>query len=202
MTGNTLEPRRRPTQARSARTFDLILETATLLLLEKGWDGFTTNALAERCGIGIQTLYRYFPNKLAVVTALSQQAMDEWNTWFDDIDEIAALGNWPALVQRTHARFSGRPALIAVRKAMKASPALRELDQKDSTLLARRFAEAITRHNPEITSDDATTMARVIIECCTSIFDMVQDMPRAGAQAHLKVVEGMVSSYLAVRLPK
>ena len=32
---------------------------------------FTTNLLAERSGIRIRTIYRYFPSKLGILTALT-----------------------------------------------------------------------------------------------------------------------------------
>ncbi|MDG1204091.1 MAG: TetR/AcrR family transcriptional regulator, partial [Pseudomonadales bacterium] len=81
---NELEIRRRPVQTRSAKTFDHILDTAIVVLEETGWDGFSTNLLAERAGIGIQTLYRYFPNKLSVVATLARRLISEWDSWFTE----------------------------------------------------------------------------------------------------------------------
>ena len=86
----TFELRTKPTQVRSAAKFDRILDTAIILLETEGWDGFTTNALAERAGIGIQTLYRYFPNKLSVVATLARRVILEWNEWFSDFDSFMA----------------------------------------------------------------------------------------------------------------
>ena len=84
------ELRTKPIQARSAAKFDLILDTAVVLLETEGWDGFSTNVLAERAGVGIQTLYRYFPNKLSVVATLAQRIIQEWNGWFADFDHFFA----------------------------------------------------------------------------------------------------------------
>ena len=56
-----------PTQARSRETFEKILATAVELLDELGWDGFNTNLLAERAGVRVSAVYRYFPNKEAVL---------------------------------------------------------------------------------------------------------------------------------------
>ena len=47
-----------------------ILETAAELVDEVGVVGFTTNLLAERAGIRVRTIYRYFPSKLGVLNAL------------------------------------------------------------------------------------------------------------------------------------
>lgn len=65
--------RKRPTQPRSRATIDVILEAAAQLLESAGESGFNTNALAERAGVSIGTLYRYFPDKRSIITALALQ---------------------------------------------------------------------------------------------------------------------------------
>lgn len=53
---------------------DVILE-ATALLLEEG-KSCSTNAIAERAGVGIATLYQYFPGRDEVIAALSRQVRE------------------------------------------------------------------------------------------------------------------------------
>lgn len=65
-----IELRSQPVQKRSRETVHLILEAAAELVDEVGVVGFTTNLLAERADIRIRTIYRYFPNKLGILTAL------------------------------------------------------------------------------------------------------------------------------------
>lgn len=65
-----LKPRKKPLQARSQATVDAILQAATYILAAKGWEGFTTNRIAERAGVNIASLYQYFPNKEAIVAEL------------------------------------------------------------------------------------------------------------------------------------
>jgi AcrR family transcriptional regulator len=69
-----LSPRKRPSQARSERTVALLLEAAARVLQERGLEGYTTNAVAERCGVSVGSLYQYFPNKDALMSALVLQA--------------------------------------------------------------------------------------------------------------------------------
>jgi AcrR family transcriptional regulator len=67
--------RRIPRQARSAETVALILE-ATAQILEAGdLPAFTTNAVAERAGVSIGTLYQYFADKNEILLALARQQM-------------------------------------------------------------------------------------------------------------------------------
>ena len=69
MTG-TLSPRKLPIQARSIATRDAIIEAAAQILARGGLPAFTTNAVAERAGVSIGSLYQYFPNKDALMMAL------------------------------------------------------------------------------------------------------------------------------------
>lgn len=69
--------RRVPRQARSRATMGFILETAARILREDGRAALTTNLVAERAGIGIGTLYGYFPDKEAILIALARRMIDE-----------------------------------------------------------------------------------------------------------------------------
>jgi AcrR family transcriptional regulator len=65
--------RRTPKQTRSQERFDLIVDIASKLFLERGFDGATTNEIARRADISIGSLYQYFDNKEAIVHALAQR---------------------------------------------------------------------------------------------------------------------------------
>ena len=69
----SLKPRKAPTQARAKVTHGAILQAATQLLATVGLEGFNTNAIAERAGTSIGTLYQYFPNKQALLLELIHQ---------------------------------------------------------------------------------------------------------------------------------
>ncbi len=47
-----------------------MLEAAARILETKGFDGYTTNAVARRAGVSIGSLYQYFPSKDAITKAL------------------------------------------------------------------------------------------------------------------------------------
>jgi AcrR family transcriptional regulator len=72
-----ISPRKEPRQARAVGTVEAILQAATYILLRKGWDGLTTNRIAERAGVNIASLYQYFPNKEAIVAELMRRHVEE-----------------------------------------------------------------------------------------------------------------------------
>lgn len=65
--------RKLPTQARARETVAAIVEAAARILEERGHAGFSTNAVAERAGVGIGSLYQYFPRKDALIAALLER---------------------------------------------------------------------------------------------------------------------------------
>ncbi|MBL0215794.1 MAG: TetR family transcriptional regulator [Myxococcales bacterium] len=72
-------PRKRPRQTRSKETVETILAATARILIKLGFDGLTTNAVAELAGVSIGSLYQYFPNKQALVAALIERRIDEKN---------------------------------------------------------------------------------------------------------------------------
>jgi AcrR family transcriptional regulator len=193
-----LEIRRRPVQARSAKTFDHILDTAVVVLEESGWDGFSTNLLAERAGIGIQTLYRYFPNKLSVVATLAGRLMEEWDSWFADADP-----NWPGRsgIEMFVERLKDQPGGVAIRQAMAASPALRELDREDTRRHAERFAVDLVGRDDTVDYEDAVLSILVAIEAVLAVVDLTYDLPAAQADRLTGLCVEMQSAFLVSRFP-
>ena len=65
-----LSPRKSPTQDRARETVAAILEAAVDLFSTRGYARTSTNHIARRAGVSVGSLYQYFPNKDAVLTAL------------------------------------------------------------------------------------------------------------------------------------
>ena len=86
-------PRKRPRQQRSKDTVDTILAATTRVLKQVGFDGLTTNAVAERAGVSIGSLYQYFPNKEALVLALIDRHSEEMNAAI--LKELARVSQLP-----------------------------------------------------------------------------------------------------------
>jgi len=68
-----LKPRKAPQQPRSRQTVAVLLEAAAQVLETRGMAGFNTNAVAQRAGVSVGTLYQYFPSKEALTLALVER---------------------------------------------------------------------------------------------------------------------------------
>ena len=78
--------RRLPAQARSRARFDQILAAAGELIGERGLEPVTLTDIAERAGMPLTAVYRYFPNKQSVLRELTLQ------TFAYDTETLVATG--------------------------------------------------------------------------------------------------------------
>ncbi|WP_421258418.1 TetR/AcrR family transcriptional regulator [Aeromonas sp. 600886] len=66
-----LHMRRQPRQQRSQEVASRIEQATLLLLQERGFAALNTNAIADRAGVGIKSLYHLYPNKEAIICRLA-----------------------------------------------------------------------------------------------------------------------------------
>jgi AcrR family transcriptional regulator len=131
----TLKPRKTPRQARSAVTVDAILEAAARILETSGFKAYTTNAVAERAGVSIGSLYQYFPSRDAVTRALIEREM---TILLADIESIEAL---PDLIGSAVSNQLRRPALARMldieEERLPADPQVEQLGQRMAIVFRR-----------------------------------------------------------------
>ena len=70
-------PRKQASQERSRLTVDALLEATARILVKEGYEGASTNKIAEAAGVSIGSLYQYFPAKEALVAAVIDRHMQD-----------------------------------------------------------------------------------------------------------------------------
>ncbi|MEU8527224.1 MULTISPECIES: TetR/AcrR family transcriptional regulator [Streptomyces] len=70
--------RRAPVQQRSAERLARILDACAELLDETGYEQLSTRAVAQRAGVPIGSVYRFFSNKRAMAAALAHRNLDSY----------------------------------------------------------------------------------------------------------------------------
>jgi AcrR family transcriptional regulator len=71
----SFQPRKKPVQGRSKATVEAILDGTIRVLLDEGFGELTTTRVAEVAGVGVGTLYQYFPAKESLLFALLEREM-------------------------------------------------------------------------------------------------------------------------------
>jgi AcrR family transcriptional regulator len=106
---------RLPRQDRGQRRYEALLRAAEEVIAEVGVDAVTTNAIAARAGSGMGSLYRFFPNKEAIVIALANRYMEgiEQVTQYalrPELPQISIAAMVDEIVDPLVAFFTGSPA--------------------------------------------------------------------------------------------
>lgn len=136
-------------QQRSADRLARILDAGAELLDETGYEQLSTRAVADRAGVPIGSVYRFFPNKRALVDALAERNLEVYagrivarletipeREWREAID--AVLDEYLAM-KRSVAGFSlvdfGPPV-----------PASGPIDTEANQRVAERLTELLSGH--------------------------------------------------------
>ena len=100
-TGPSLRERRRQ------ETAELITDAVLTLMAEAGIDGLTMEAVAERVGVSLRTVYRYFPDRASLLAAAL--ARHNESVPFESPTRPDQIG---ATYGEVFARFDDAPAIV------------------------------------------------------------------------------------------
>lgn len=95
---------------RRAETAREIVDAAWAVVREKGWDGLTLRAVAERVGMKAPSLYSHFDSKLAIVDAMYGGAWAEFNDATEHLEAERPDDPREALLQVAEASFDALAA--------------------------------------------------------------------------------------------
>jgi AcrR family transcriptional regulator len=91
----TVSPLRRvPVQGRSVARVARMLDACAELVDEIGYEALTTTLLAERAGVAIGSIYQFFPDKRAVVQALTLRNLEAYLNWLASRFAEAEFSHW------------------------------------------------------------------------------------------------------------
>ena len=161
-------PRKEPKQERARATVDAILTAAAEVFERSGYDGATTDAVAERAGVSVGSLYQYFPTKdallrklvehhvVAIVRALTPVILDS--------DVSTALTAFlSALAQRYFAVRRRAPRLFQVLYEQAPIPDHLRERMLEVEAAARTNVASYLRQAPEVARDPDLGAAMVLI---------------------------------------
>jgi AcrR family transcriptional regulator len=70
-----LSPKKKPSTPRGEETYRALVTATARLLEQRGYEALTTNHVAQRAGVGIATVYEFFPSKHALVASVVDQTV-------------------------------------------------------------------------------------------------------------------------------
>jgi AcrR family transcriptional regulator len=192
-------PRKTPRQKRSSDTVAIIVEAAARILERDGFEGFNTNAIAEKAGVSIGSLYQYFPSKNALLSALMER---EAAPLLKVEDDLAAIEDWKAAL-RAYISASIRYQMRRPRLAQLIDVAeKREMfhDQVSMTLTRlQAVVERILRLPGAPSVPNTSVAAADLLALTRSLVDAAGERGEGESIQLIRRVEGAIWGYLGER---
>ena len=193
----------KPQQERAKRTYEAILYAAAELLVEVGVERISTNIIAQKAGITVPALYRYFPNKYAVLSALGASCMDKQNAvfqlWLDQYSGQSSpellLGDFYSLLSQTYDVTQEQVSGLQVVQALRAVAPLRDVRLASRRLISSRFATVIAELLGRKVDERLITRARLSIDSAFTIVEMAMEEPSVPTESLLREGARMIQLY-------
>lgn len=166
----SLNPRKKPVQARSTHTVETIFEACIQVLLNGGAERLTTTRVAERAGVSVGTLYQYYGDKRSLLAAVLERHLLQV---VEAVEAAAGAScNQPvhvmveALVNAFFAAKMNRPdiskALYAIAAELDGQDLVLRLTQRSQLAIVQLLASASdARFDDPITASFVVTTALV-----------------------------------------
>ena len=178
-----LDKKRVPTQTRALETCERILDAAAYLLGEVGIERLSTNLVCERAGLSPPALYRYYPNKYAVLAELGARLMMSQNE---------LLQNWatPATMKLPAAKFEERVRQLFmdtlemtrkavagewITRALRAVPSLAPVRIESHDHVTALVVAAFAQAYPAVPAARVRLVSRLAVEVMYSAHELLFD---------------------------
>ncbi|MET8858619.1 MULTISPECIES: TetR/AcrR family transcriptional regulator [unclassified Streptomyces] len=191
--------RRAPVQRRSAERLTRILDACADLLDEVGYDGLSTRAVAQRAGVPIGSVYRFFGNKRAMADALAQRNLELYTERVGQSLRETDGGDWRAAMD----------AVLDEYLAMKrTAPGFSLVDFGNQIPVGARYAEPNTRVADRLTDllsgyldrtpdDDLRRCFLVAVESADTLVHLAFRVDPEGDERIIEETRELLRAYLA-----
>lgn len=181
-----LDARATPSQTRARNTFEAVLSTAGELLGEVGFERLTTNLVCERAGMTPPALYRYFPNKYAILSELARRLMDAQDeavfAWVEagglEAESLEEAVDKNRQLQRHVNEITRQiPGGIWIMRALRAVPLLRDIRVASRDKVAKFVCDRLAGAYPTVPEAELFRAARLTTEVAYAATEMVLEEP-------------------------
>jgi len=202
--GPALAMKKQPEQQRATETFELILDVTARTLEDVGIDRLSTNLVCERAGLSPPALYRYFPNKYALLHELGRRLMEKQNELIPHWITEEVLSGSRAQLQAalegllldtfrvTKETIGG----VWITRALRAVPALARVRLDSHNDVAQAHAALLATVLPTANEDELRALSRVSVELIYAAVEMLFDELPMDINTVAHMVSSMVASYL------
>jgi AcrR family transcriptional regulator len=181
-----------------------VLDAADEVLAREGAEAFTTTRVAEAAQVPIGSIYRFFPDKEAIVEAL---AVRYWSDFEDlvagaaEMDEVESLADAGTFVLDVLAAgFRARPGFLALWYGGLRTEAVRDATRPTRQAIATSIERILAHRWPDASPTARSTAAQMVVLAGDGLLREAFRRDRAGDRGLLEESKLMLRSYLTARL--
>jgi AcrR family transcriptional regulator len=199
----SLATKKRPEQQRATNTYEHILEVAANMLGDLGIERLSTNMICERAGLTPPALYRYFPNKYAVLNELGKRLMERQNKlipyWITpEVISGSAEGLEQALkglLLDTYHVTKDTPGGVWILRTLRAVPILQDVRLDSHTDVTQAQIQMLEQAFPHVSQQELMLVGRIVVDMIYAAVELLFDAP-LDEHSVARIVAGMIASHL------
>jgi AcrR family transcriptional regulator len=193
--------RRVPTQERAKKRVERIIDAASHVFAEQGFEAATMEAISARAETSIGSIYQFFPNKLTLFNALARHYHEKLRAFFDLLLSGPLLEQpWADILDAGIDAFAffheQEPGFRAVWVGLQVTPEViiegeainREFAKRIETVLAAKLLNLPAKMRPVV--------ATMMVEILTAMLIVSARRP-AEAKALMTETKALLRRYLA-----
>jgi AcrR family transcriptional regulator len=200
-----LAPKTLPAQPRAAETYEHLLEVTAQVLAEVGFELLTTNLVCEHAKLSPPALYRYFPNKYALLHELGLRLMHKQNAlipqWLTPTAFRSAKKLEEALtglLLETYKVTCETTGGIWIMRALRAIPMLQDVRLESASEVASQATARLSEAFPDAPKADLELISRVSDSMAYAALEMLFDDPSLDAPSVMRLVATSMACHFAL----
>lgn len=198
LTGNKV-----PAQHRATETYEQILSVTAQLLGDVGVERLSTNLVCARAGLTPPALYRYFPNKYALLSELGRRLMERQNQLIPKWITLQAMSGTREDLQRalaglvldTYRVTKATEGGVWVLRALRAVPALQQVRLDSHAQVTKGQVRFLSEAFPDADPRQLRLVSRIVVDLIYATVELLFDT-RLSARAVADTVAAMIASHI------
>jgi len=192
-----------PKRARGRERVAKLLQAATEVFAEKGYEAATMTEIAARAGAPIGSLYQFFPVKESLADTLVQNYVAVLAADLQVLEGRANQVDTQTLVESLFRLLRAHPQERAAVQPLVEARMGEQLNRNIFRNMARKQIAAILRARaPTLDVDSAREIAIVMLQLMKANSALSDEEGLPGRTAALRELQGLAVQYLDQRLPK
>jgi len=192
--------RRLPTQARSRRRVDTVLDTAAQLIDQIGPDATTTGMIAKASGVSVGWLYDFFPNRESIFDEIVTRSLDKVTPIAEAIHDARPDDDWrgvlAAVVDALFVFYQVEPGFRVLWFSRFQSPAMIEVNCEHDLAGATAAYQRLSRHGLDLVGVNPELALHMVIGIIDKGLDLAFRIDPGGNRDIVRETVSAVIAYL------